>query len=61
MKRLIIQIFLISYERNMPPKRAQIWNIVLDAKPLEKKLFDIGTLDRVTLEMRKIFFQLNRV
>ena len=45
----------LSYVRNMPPKRAQIWNITLDENPLEKKFSDWGVLGKVILEKRKIY------
>ena len=34
----------------MPPNIAQIWNIILDANPIEKRLSDCGELDKVILK-----------
>ena len=34
----------------MPPNRAQIRNIVLDENPRERKLSDLGKLEKVILK-----------
>ena len=38
----------------MPPSIAQIWYIIFDENPLEKKFSDCGDLDRVILKDNKI-------